>query len=181
MPRHETNSPTERMLRVLDEIEGLTSYIAALEARLIKHDLLAGLPPSPHMEAIASERTRQALGLSKTRSKRQYMRRVRTSTDFGDQATSQRHARTLVHDTEPPQYVQESPAPPPLSGAALEALFEQTVNAEPVAPTPAELIERAERARAVDARIGTGPAEIEPDAEAMKPEDILGHKGGLFR
>lgn len=79
MPRREMNNPTERIRRILEEIEELqASYIFArdLIAEALPHRYHE-LGPEPNLENIAAERTRQGLTYAKVKYAREAVRRLR--------------------------------------------------------------------------------------------------------
>lgn len=79
MPRKEANAPTERIIRILDDVESLEAYCAEMEAKIIElvPDKIHLFPPRPSLEAVIQERARQSLMLQNTRSRRYYARKVR--------------------------------------------------------------------------------------------------------
>jgi hypothetical protein len=92
MPRAEYNNPTERIRRLLDEMQELESkYVLA-------RDLLASYAPDhfhklgaePTLESYASERTRQQLTYRRTKWTRDAMRNLRTR--GGDRSERARQA-----------------------------------------------------------------------------------------
>lgn len=79
MPRKEANAPTERIMRILDDISTLEDYCREMEEKVIEllPDKLHLFPQRPSLEYVISERARQSLTLEQTRARREYARRVR--------------------------------------------------------------------------------------------------------
>lgn len=89
MPRKEVNAPTERIIKILDDIGSLESYCDVMEAKILElfPEHLEKFPRRPSMEAVISERARQSITLEQTRSRRQYMRKIRNlALDHGSSA-----------------------------------------------------------------------------------------------
>jgi hypothetical protein len=80
MPRKESNAPTERILRILDDVGTLEDYCRQVEETIIQHfpDQLRLFPQRPSLEAVIQERMRQSITLEQTRTRRAYMQRVRS-------------------------------------------------------------------------------------------------------
>lgn len=80
MPRKEANAPTERILRILDDVGTLEDYCRQVDALLVQHfpDQLHLFPSRPPLEAVVQERVRQSITLEQTRARRAYMQRVRS-------------------------------------------------------------------------------------------------------
>lgn len=79
MPRQEANAPTERILRILDDVATLEDYCRVVEAKLIEllPEQLHLFPARPTLESVIEERARQSITLEQTRNRRAYARRVR--------------------------------------------------------------------------------------------------------
>ncbi len=61
MPRDPDNNPTERFIRILQEVKELETYAAVAREiiEIVIPDRLPDLPPYPRMTAVIQERTRQ--------------------------------------------------------------------------------------------------------------------------
>lgn len=80
MPRSSHNNPTSRILRLIDEMEALsTAYDEQAEklARVLVAEEFEKLPPKPRLEAFIAEVTRQRLTGRRTDSNRDSMQRSR--------------------------------------------------------------------------------------------------------
>jgi beta-phosphoglucomutase-like phosphatase (HAD superfamily) len=80
MPRSAHNNPTERILRLLDEMESLKTFAemqASILARTMKAEDFEKLAPFPRLEAYISELTRQRLQHRSTVANRNSMARQR--------------------------------------------------------------------------------------------------------
>jgi hypothetical protein len=79
MPRREFNNPSERMNRILEEIDDLQSSYIFARNLIAEHlpNLFHTLGPEPNLENIAAERTRQDLTRNKVKYARDAVRRLR--------------------------------------------------------------------------------------------------------
>lgn len=81
MPRNPLNSPTERILRLLDDFDALEQYAAQVEERILNLEggdkILFSLPARPLREAIVAERRYQQVMLQNTRTTRARMAKLR--------------------------------------------------------------------------------------------------------
>lgn len=77
MPRREANAPTERIIRILDDVQLLEDYCDVVDRLLAEHcEAVFHLFPSrPSLEAVLQERARQTIMLEQTRAKRAYAKR----------------------------------------------------------------------------------------------------------
>lgn len=80
MPRSPHNNPTERILRLLDEMEALSAAYdeqAEALARSLTADAFEKLSPKPRLDAFISEMTRQRLTNRQVVGNRESMQRAR--------------------------------------------------------------------------------------------------------
>ena len=78
MPQRESNAPTERIMRILDDVAELEDYCRVVEDLILSNfpDQVHLFPARPVLENVISEKARQSLMLEQTRRKREYARRV---------------------------------------------------------------------------------------------------------
>lgn len=77
MARLEKNNPTERIGRLLDDVEELLDYAQELRELAIKHGLGADLPSEPPLREVSSEKIRRQYTLKRVRTARLAVRRTR--------------------------------------------------------------------------------------------------------
>lgn len=175
MPRAQINNPTDRMQRVLSDVEELEAWADHLHTTIqaTTPELLPDLPNKPYIAAILQERTRQELTYTRTVAKRKYMQRVRTASDeLGSSATSmkhvaehthRRHGLTPAHKAEIERILAEEPAQLP-DGTDLQP--------------PVNAVLATEHALQQEIGLPVG-VEIEPDPETENLERDLA-EGKLF-
>ena len=78
MPRKEANAPTERIIRILDDVSTLEDHVREMNELIAEHfpDSLHLFPPTPTLQHVLEERTRQGLLLNQTRAKRERARNL---------------------------------------------------------------------------------------------------------
>lgn len=77
MPRKEHNNPTERIGRLLEDIEELSLHCDELREIIIDAGLAVRLPPAPLLRNVEGEKLRRELTLTQVKSSRLAVRRSR--------------------------------------------------------------------------------------------------------